>query len=383
MHPLTSALAKSRPQFDTRPQACAHPSAPHLLSHRRSPAPRRPRRRHASADQPAFVFRFPFARLRPFVRVDARCIAARDVERFDPFDRWIHMVSFKRALAAHGATSLFVLLWSSGAIFAELGLRHASAFVFLTARFALASLVLLGLACMRGRWLPPRGERRVAALTGLLMMGGYSIFYLLALERGIAPGVLATILGVQPILTLAIVERRWQPMRVAGLGLSLAGLVLVVCRGVDGAGLSIAGVACALAALVALTVGSLQQKRVRTAPADVLPLQNAIGLALCAVILPFRPISLDASWAFVVPLLWLGIVISVIAQFLFYRLMQRGDLVNVTSLFYLVPIVTTLMDAAWLGNRPEPLALAGMGAIVAGLALVFRTPAVRARPDRA
>lgn len=305
------------------------------------------------------------------------------MERFDPFDRWIHMVSFKRALAAHGATSLFVLLWSSGAIFAELGLRHASAFVFLTARFALASLVLLVPAVMRGRWLPPRDARRMAALTGLLMMGGYSIFYLLALERGIAPGVLATILGVQPILTLAIVERRWRPMRVAGLGLSLAGLALVVCRGVGGTGLPITGVACALTALVALTVGSLLQKRMRAAPADVLPLQNAIGLALCVAILPFRPVSLQIGWAFIVSLLWLGIVISVIAQLLFYRLMQRGDLVNVTSLFYLVPVVTTLMDAVWPGNRPEPLALAGMGAIVAGLALVFRTPAVRTRADRA
>ncbi|KVZ97443.1 DMT family transporter [Burkholderia territorii] len=293
------------------------------------------------------------------------------------------MVSLKRALAAHGVTSLFVLLWSSGAIFAELGLRHASAFVFLTARFALASLVLLVPAIMRGRWLPPRGARRMAAMTGLLMMGGYSIFYLLALERGIAPGVLATILGVQPILTLAIVERRWRPMRVAGLALSLAGLALVVCRGVGGAGLPVTGVACALTALVALTAGSLLQKRMRAAPADVLPLQNAIGLALCVAILPSRPVSLDIGWAFIVSLLWLGIVISVIAQLLFYRLMQRGDLVNVTSLFYLVPVVTTLMDAVWPGNRPEPLALVGMGAIVAGLALVFRTPAVHARADRA
>ncbi|KVL39053.1 multidrug DMT transporter permease [Burkholderia territorii] len=293
------------------------------------------------------------------------------------------MVSLKRALAAHGVTSLFVLLWSSGAIFAELGLRHASAFVFLTARFALASLVLLVPAIMRGRWLPPRGARRMAAMTGLLMMGGYSIFYLLALERGIAPGVLATILGVQPILTLAIVERRWRPMRVAGLALSLTGLALVVCRGVGGAGLPVTGVACALTALVALTAGSLLQKRMRAAPADVLPLQNAIGLALCVAILPSRPVSLDIGWALVVSLLWLGIVISVIAQLLFYRLMQRGDLVNVTSLFYLVPVVTTLMDAIWPGNRPEPLALIGMGAIVAGLALVFRTPAVRARADRA
>ncbi|MDN7656493.1 DMT family transporter [Burkholderia multivorans] len=293
------------------------------------------------------------------------------------------MVSFKPALRAHGATSLFVLLWSSGAIFAELGLRHASAFVFLAARFALASLVLLVLARLRGRWLPPRGERRMTVLTGVLMMGGYSIFYLLALERGIAPGVLATILGVQPILTLAFVERRWQPMRVAGLALALAGLALVVCRGVGDARLPMSGIACALLALGALTVGSLLQKRVRAAPADVLPLQNAIGLILCAMVLPFRPIAFEVSWAFVVPLLWLGIVISVVAQLLFYRLMQRGDLVNVTSLFYLVPIVTTLMDAMWLGNRPAPLALVGMAAIVAGLALVFRTPAARVQSGRA
>ncbi|MBU9336344.1 DMT family transporter [Burkholderia multivorans] len=293
------------------------------------------------------------------------------------------MVSFKPALRAHGATSLFVLLWSSGAIFAELGLRHASAFVFLAARFALASLVLLVLARLRGRWLPPRGERRMTVLTGVLMMGGYSIFYLLALERGIAPGVLATILGVQPILTLAFVERRWQPMRVAGLALALAGLALVVCRGIGDARLPMSGIACALLALGALTVGSLLQKRVRAAPADVLPLQNAIGLVLCAMVLPFRPIAFNVSWAFVVPLLWLGIVISVVAQLLFYRLMQRGDLVNVTSLFYLVPIVTTLMDAMWLGNRPAPLALVGMAAIVAGLALVFRTPATRAQSGRA
>ncbi|KVT43483.1 DMT family transporter [Burkholderia multivorans] len=293
------------------------------------------------------------------------------------------MVSFKPALRAHGATSLFVLLWSSGAIFAELGLRHASAFVFLAARFALASLVLLVLARLRGRWLPPRGERRMTLLTGVLMMGGYSIFYLLALERGIAPGVLATILGVQPILTLAFVERRWQPMRVAGLALALAGLALVVCRGVGDARLPMSGIACALLALGALTVGSLLQKRVRAAPADVLPLQNAIGLVLCAMVLPFRPIAFEVSWAFVVPLLWLGIVISVVAQLLFYRLMQRGDLVNVTSLFYLVPIVTTLMDAMWLGNRPAPLALVGMAAIVVGLALVFRTPAARVQSGRA
>lgn len=282
------------------------------------------------------------------------------------------MVSFKRALAAYGATSLFVLLWSSGAIFAELGLRHASAFAFLIARFALASFVLLLFSLARGRWLPPRGTRRITIATGLLLTGGYSIFYLLALEHGLAPGVLATLLGVQPILTLVLLERRWPWPRLAGLALALLGLGLVVYRSIDGGRVSASGIGFALASLVAMTFGAMLQKRIQAAPIDVLPLQNAIGLGLCVLIAPFRPIAFDMSWAFVIPLAWLGIVISVVAQLLFYRLMQQGNLVNVTSLFYLVPVVTALMDALWLGNRLEPLAMAGMVSILGGLAVVFR-----------
>ena len=44
---------------------------------------------------------------------------------------------------ACASTTLFVLLWGSGAIFARLGLDHASAFAFLTLRFILALGVLL------------------------------------------------------------------------------------------------------------------------------------------------------------------------------------------------------------------------------------------------
>jgi drug/metabolite transporter (DMT)-like permease len=46
--------------------------------------------------------------------------------------------------------------------------------------------------------------------------------------------------------------------------------------------------------------------------------------------------------------------------------------VNVTSLFYLVPVVTAALDYAFLGNRMPALSIAGMGAILLGLLLVFR-----------
>ena len=118
---------------------------------------------------------------------------------------------------ACASTTLFVLLWGSGAIFARLGLDHASAFAFLTLRFILALGALLLIGTLAGHWLPARGQRLHTAGSGLLTIGGYSICYLLALDHGITPGVLATLLGVQPILTLMLLERRFAALRLAGL----------------------------------------------------------------------------------------------------------------------------------------------------------------------
>jgi hypothetical protein len=59
------------------------------------------------------------------------------------------------------------------------------------------------------------------AITGLLLNGGYSIFYLLALDLGITPGVLATVLGIQPILTLLLLDRHFSIRRLTGIGLAM------------------------------------------------------------------------------------------------------------------------------------------------------------------
>ncbi len=76
-------------------------------------------------------------------------------------------------------------------------------------------------------------------------------------------------------------------------------------------------------------------------------------------------------------MLFLGLLISVVAQLLLYRLLSAGNIVNVTSLFYLVPAITALLDYLLLGNR-LPAAAIGMMAIVGGIVLVFRTAKVRA-----
>ncbi len=277
------------------------------------------------------------------------------------------------AWAAHGATATFVLLWGSGAIFTRLGLDHATPFAFLVLRFALALAVLAVAAAVTGRQWPAPGERLRTMATGLAMIGAYSICYFLAMDHGVTPGVLATILGVQPIATLLWLERGFAPLRLAALLFALAGLVLVVYQNIGIANVSVAGMAWALAALACITVGAIRQKGVLADPLRVLPLQYAASLGLCLLFVPFERFHFELTVDFLLPLAWLAIVISVVAQVLLYRLIRSGNLVNVTSLFYLVPGVTAVMDYLVLGNVLRPLSLLGMGMILAALAVVFRT----------
>ena len=281
-------------------------------------------------------------------------------------------ISKESALAA-ASTCLFVLLWSSGAIFSKWGLAHASPFAFLLMRFAIAFMALLLIMPLM-KFQMPRGSTAVgyALATGIVLLGAYQIFYLLALDLKVTPGVIATVMGVQPILTAVIMERRHSFSRSLGLLLGLVGLVLVVYQGIGLAGLSWAGMLYALLALASMTAGTLMQKRITHNPLGTLPLQYLAGLLVCAVFVPFQPFHFEHSAGFVVPVLWMGLVVSVLATLLLYRMIARGNLVNVTSLFYLVPAVTAVMDYLIFGNKLAALSVLGMAMIIIGLMFVFR-----------
>ncbi|MCJ1887996.1 DMT family transporter [Pseudomonas sp. LA21] len=287
------------------------------------------------------------------------------------------MISFNRSsLAALASTSLFVLLWSSAAIISKWGLAHASPMVFLIARFGTALVALLILSPLIGlRWPRERRQMRHAVLTGLVMLGIYPIFYLMALDLHVTPGVIATVLGVQPMLTSFLLERRHSPARLGGLALGLIGLVMVVYQSIGLSGLTFAGLACCLLALLSITGGSILQKNIRENPLGTLSLQYIAGLSLCLAVAPFQPLHVEWNATFILSALWMGLMVSVLATVLLYRMIAAGNLVNVTSLFYLVPAVTALMDYLVFGNRLSALGLLGMGLIVMGLMLVFRKAA--------
>lgn len=279
---------------------------------------------------------------------------------------------FIRSASALLPTTAFVLLWSSGAIVSEIGLRHGSPFALLVLRYGIALAILIAVAAWYGTLVPERGTRRRNALIGFLIAGLYSAFYLLALDNGVTPGALATLLGVQPIVTVFFTEQRVTAPRLLGLICALAGLALVVSDGLLSMRFDLLGLAFAGLSLLGITAGSIFQKREKQAPWVVLPTQYAVGLAVAGAVSPFG--AFHGSWdaGFVVPVLWLAIVISIGTTFLLYQLIARGNLVNVTSLFYLVPGVTAAMDWVILGNPMTTFMLVGLGLVVAGLLIVFR-----------
>lgn len=278
----------------------------------------------------------------------------------------------KQMLASQSATSAFVLLWGSAAIFTRWGLDNASPIALLILRFSTALIVLFVLALFRKRLLPKHGTRKQVLLTGLLIIAGYSICYFKAMAHGVTPGLMATIMGIQPILTLCLMEKNWQKERLLGLCISLAGLILLVWKSLTLSFIAPIGVLFALAALICITFGAIMQKNIQQAPTDVLPLQYVISLIVCLFIVPFEHFEITWNSQLIISVLFLGILISVVAQLLLYRLLSQGNIVNVTSLFYLVPIVTALLDFLILKNKLPLAGSIGMIAILLGLMLVFK-----------
>ncbi|WP_336963875.1 DMT family transporter [Acinetobacter pittii] len=278
----------------------------------------------------------------------------------------------KQLLASQSATSIFVLLWGSAAIFTRWGLDNASPIALLILRFSIALIVLLLLAVFRKRFLPKHGTRKQVLLTGLLMIAGYSICYFKAMAHGVTPGLMATIMGIQPILTLCLLEKNLQKERLLGLFIALAGLILLVWKSLTMSFIAPIGICFALAALICITFGAIMQKNIQQAPTDVLPLQYVVSLVVCLFIVPFEHFEITWNSQLIISVLFLGILISVVAQLLLYRLLSQGNIVNVTSLFYLVPVVTAILDFLILKNKLPLAGLIGMMAILIGLMLVFK-----------
>ncbi|WP_459207874.1 DMT family transporter [Pseudomonas sp. MLB6B] len=269
------------------------------------------------------------------------------------------------------APLLFLLMWSSGAIFVKLGLEDASVSVFLTVR-AIGATLALGVVCavivqranMRTLLVLPRPLLLRAMVIGLLIQVGYQAAYFLALDQQLTPGVLAIILGLQPILTPALAQERLERASCCYLGLGLAGLIIAILGAREVGAVTAIGVLFGLVSVLAISAGSVMQKRSVIHPVASAFYQTLTASCVFVLALPFTQVALNVTPQFLVAATWMILIVSTCAVLLLFYMLSRKAASQVGVLFYLVPVVTVVLDYIVFGNTISWVTLFGALVIV-------------------
>jgi drug/metabolite transporter (DMT)-like permease len=270
----------------------------------------------------------------------------------------------------------FVVMWASGAIFAELGLRYASPVPFLAVRAVLAALIAWAVTLWTRDTKPVgRGSRSRAVVIGLIMQVGYQGMFFLSLDLGISAGTLAAVLGVQPLLTASVTGRRRAPW--AGLVIGLAGIVLVVADETAPGDLLTAtnGVGAALAAMLCMTLGTIAQRKLTDIGLwrSIAMQHTTAGCVFVLLALASEQTVVSPHPGFWVAEAWMAVVVSTGATALLYAMARTGNATRVASLFYLVPPVTAVLDLVVFGTALRLHQWFGMTAVVVSVFLVERS----------
>ena len=280
--------------------------------------------------------------------------------------------------------AVFVVIWSTGFIVARYAMPHAPPFKFLALRFFL-SVACFGVWAVwsRAAWPADRRQWAHLAVTGLFMHAGYLGGVWAAVKLGMGAGLVALLMGLQPVLTAIWVSGQGGKVARAqwlGLALGFAGLALVVWQKLGMGEVHAASFSLALGALLSMTMGTLYQKRYLQ-PCAV-PTANLVqNLAAFALMAPLALLLETEAVHFNVPLLgalaWSVLGLTLGGSSLLYLLIQRGAASSVASLMYLVPPTTAVMAWALFGEPIGVTTLAGIALTAFGVSLVVRPAAGR------
>jgi drug/metabolite transporter (DMT)-like permease len=277
---------------------------------------------------------------------------------------------------------VFVLIWSTGFVVARFGMPHAPPFTFLAIRYALSiGAFAIWLVFARAAWPKERSVWWHLCVAGVLIHAGYLGGVWAAVKLGISAGMVALIVGLQPVLTALWLSARGSAHGASGrqwvgLLLGLAGVMLVVWRKLGAGEVTASNFALSLFALGCITVGTLYQKRF-VPPVDVRT-GNLIQLAAALIVsLPFALLESESvRWhpEVIAAMAWSVLVLTLGGSSMLLVLIQRGAATQVTSLLYLVPPTTALLAWMLFGETFTWLVAAGLGLTAAGVWLVVKAP---------
>jgi drug/metabolite transporter (DMT)-like permease len=280
------------------------------------------------------------------------------------------------------ALAALVLCWGANFSVVKLALRDLSPLAFTCLRFVLASAVLgVFLAVGGDRVRIGRGHWPAVIGLGLLGTTAYQALFIYGIDRTLA-GNASLMLATTPIFTtlLSLIFRQERSSLAvgAGIGLSVAGIALVVLGGSAGLSFSAGTVRGDIAVLMAAvawsgyTVGSVAfVHRYGAAPMTAATMwAGTLGLFLISL-----PALWAQDWTAIRAGTWMGVLYSGIfaigtAYVLWYYCVRQIGSTRTAVYSNGTPIVAVLIAWPTLGEVPSLLQIAGAAGIVAGSVLV-------------
>ena len=274
--------------------------------------------------------------------------------------------------------AIFVLLWSTGFIGAKLGSPWSSPFSFLLVRVVIVALIL-GLVCAisKVKW-PGIKQAFHCAIVGILVHGVYLGGVFWAIKNGMPAGISAIIVGLQPLLTAILARyilnevlsiRHW-----IGFFVGIGGLVLVLQPKfqIAGSGITFAATISCIFSVIGITIGTIYQKK-NVANIDIrtgtfFQYLGTIPLMMIGVVFD-GGYYVEWTGEFIIAMSWLVLVLSIGAISLLMILIRHGAVSRVASLFYLVPIATTIEGYFLFGETLTVLQIVGMFIVIGAVTL--------------
>lgn len=280
------------------------------------------------------------------------------------------------------------VIWGTTWLFIKIGLEDLPPVSFAGIRFVIAALVLL-LIIIFQRTPLPRTRRDIALIVGTGLLS-FAVNYGLVFwgEQYISSGLAAVLQATIPAFGLVIANYHLPDERITLLKLCAVALGIAGVGVIFSDQLQIAG-RWALAGSAAIVVGAFcaayANVLIKAHGARLSPTVLAGGQMLCGLVpllligitMEGDPRGFRWTWLAVVSLLYLALVGSVLAFWLYYWLVQNMDVTKTMLIALVTPLVAVTLGWLVLGERLEWRTLAGGVCIMLSVGLVLTRRAAR------
>lgn len=283
-------------------------------------------------------------------------------------------------LRTWGVFAALSMIWGSSYLFIKLAAQDLQPFTLVAVRLGLGSLGLwVVMAVMKLG--PPRDPRTLfnTAVVGLLNTAMPFVLISWA-EKSIDSGMAAVLNASVPLFALVIAhfalhDEKITWLRAGGLLAGFLGVALVFSETLS------KGISSALGGQVAVTLAAVcyggatvyarrTLSHLHPTVAATMQVSTAFLFTLVGALAVERPISLAMSSTSVFSLVWLGLLGTCLAYYLYFVLIGRWGATRTTLVTYVIPVVSVTLGVLVLREPAGWQLLAGFGLIVSGIALV-------------